>query len=227
MTRASYSFLDGAPLAGERNRILPTENEAAWDAHVAADATFPLTAEEQEADALAARILDDLAAPAERERGRHVVTHFPALYEMLREYSAEYPSLSFQAPPTSPEVMTVSVCCYALLFCFGAVAYAADCAGRSLSVRYEIREESICLSLSHGGGQGTDEEGCTALVSAHRLDVMKKLAEVSGFSIALTDGPAPTVEFHLLRRVSDVITTAAASSFWLRRAFFLPRYYFY
>lgn len=219
MTRATYSFLDGAPLAGEGNRSLPTESGSAWDARVAADATFPLTAEEQEADALAARIFDDLAAHTEHERSRRVATHFPTLYEMLCEYSAEYPTLSFMPMPTSPEVMTVSVSCYALLFCFGAVAYAADCEARPLSVGYVAEEESIALSLTAAEG--------APLLSPHRLDVLKKLAEVSGFSIETQDGPPSTVTLRLARHVPDVITTAATSLPWLRRAFFLARYYFY
>ncbi|MBQ2718710.1 MAG: hypothetical protein IJF73_01440 [Clostridia bacterium] len=223
MTQASYSFLSGAPLAGDKGRTLPTE-DTTWDARVAADATFPLTAEEQEADALAALILDDLASASEREREKHVTAHFPSLYRMMREYAAEYPALTFREATLPAELETVAVSAYALLFCFGAVAHAADSAAHPVTVSYRAEDESVCLSLTVGRSETT---GVAFALSPHRVDVLKKIAALSGFSMELTKDGGATVAFLLPCRRPEVITTAATSSPWLRRAFFLPRYYFY
>lgn len=227
MTKTLYSFTDGAPFSKERGRSLPMEKNAPLSARVAGEQTFPLSSEEDDALTLSEEILADLCTFREREGGKRISTHFPDLYRLIGQYCLEYSAVTVTRPELSEGGTTVEVSSHALLFCLGAVLYTTDRKGRPCLVGATSNREVITLFAEVDVASDSEDGAADAFfLTDTELSVLKKIAEVSLFSVKLLPGVRSRIEFSLSIRPPQLLRTSALSDPWLRRAFFLPCDYF-
>ncbi len=227
MTKVPYFYSQEAEGERTQGRALPGDDFGDGELFVAAGNIFTSEMRDYLAQPPIEDILADVCPPAERKRLRRTAQYFPGLYSLLSEYASEYPRTKVLRPSLPFSGRTVSLVAHGLFFSVGAVLRAADAFLTDCTLSAEEGDDEIALRIRSAHPAATEDEVAEAFhLSGRELQVMRALADTSGFSIDLRAGEDAEIVFRIPLTVTDLGSMAARTDALLRRAFFLPRIYF-
>ena len=220
MSKRGMFFYDSAASPFGRRPLPDTEAEGIAATVVAASGELLYESEEPRTpEQLAEEIMEELCSPHARLLSRQspvpLSTVFGLLCEFLEPY-ATVTALPMEGGASSP----VAVCAHNLYYVIGMLVHYTVKYDIPLIVRAEDGEESlILLELDRPAASPEEVAAHFALDKKGRLSLFERIAEASGFSVALRDGAHAAIAFRLVRRSGDLLRLNAVSDPSLYTAF--------
>ena len=221
MSQKKHFFYYGNRAAEEGRRLPDDRAGEPAVAGVRAAAVLAYAKEETDYAAMAEGILDELVSKSTRLLAGQSPISLSALYLILSDYCRRYETITAMPPPDG--LQTVAPVAHGLYFAVATAVHYAVSIGAPLTLAAE-EGDPPAFTLS-SPSPSSDEKEAAAVLGLDcegRLEILRHLAEVSGFSVSLLHGSRTALRFEMPLRPAGTVRLRAVGDPSLEAAFLLP-----
>ena len=221
MSQRKHFFYYGNNAAEEGRRLPDDRAGKAAAARVHAAATLAYTEEETDYAVMAEALLDEMVSENARFLAGQSPASLASLYLLFGDFCHRYDTVTVLPPPDG--IYAVAPVTHGLYFALATAVHYAVSVGMPLTLAMEAGDPPAITLTSPSPSE--DDEAATAVLGLDcegRLEILRHLAETSGFSLSLLAGSETVLRFEVPLRPFGTVRLRAVSDPSLEAAFLLP-----